>query len=108
MRHFITTHTIQGKNGLQKAIITEVEKWEGTLIEDGGTTADCIDHFKKVLDGLHRVCVKCKPCEMSINDNSISFSTRMTDDTFAILTFHEVKYSYDGISRWKEKEGSQQ
>ena len=105
MRYFITTHTIQGKNGLQSAIIREVENWEGTLIEDGGSYTDCTDHFKKVLEGLHKVFVKCRPCQMSRNDNSISFSTCMTDDTFAILTFHEVKYSYDGISRWKEKEG---
>lgn len=29
----------------------------------------------------------------------------MTDDTFAILTFHEVKHSYDGTTIRKEKEG---
>ena len=105
MRYFITTHTINGKNSLQKAIIAEVERWKGTLIEEGGTTTDCIDHFKKVLAGLHTVFVKCKPCEMSRHENGINFSTRMSDDTFAMLTFHEVKHSYDGTTRRKEKEG---
>lgn len=107
MRYFITTHTINGKNSLQKAIIAEVERWKGTLIEEGGTKTDCINHFKKVLEHFNRELSKCKPCQMSRNDNSISFETCMTYDTFAILTFNEVKYSYDGISRWKEKEGGE-
>lgn len=108
MRLFITTHTINGKNSIQKAIIAEVERWKGTLIEEGGTKADCIKHFKKVLDHYNRELSKCKSCQMSENDNSISFSTIMSDDTFAILTFNEVNHSYDGITRWKEKKGGQQ
>lgn len=98
MRFFITTHTIQGKNNLQKAIIAEVEKWEGTLIEKGGAQILCIDNFKKTLNHFNRELPKCKPCQMSLNDNSISFATYMTDDTFAILTFHEVKNVYNGFT----------
>jgi hypothetical protein len=103
MKYFITTHTIQPKNLLQGAIITEVENWRGTLIEDSCSMEDCILHFKRLIRQINDAFPRSKPCELSRNDHSLSFATKMTDDTFAILTFHEVKYSYDGTTRRKEK-----
>ena len=108
MRYYVTVYSIQGKNNLQKALIMEAEKWGGTLIEEEGSKEAFIDHMRKVLNHFNRELPKCRPCEMSTNDNSISFSTQMTDDTFATLTLHEVKYVYDGIMRYKEKKGGNQ
>lgn len=104
MRYFITTHTIQGKNSLQQAIIDEVERWRGTLIDSRCSMDDCIVYFKRLLNQLNNL-KKCRPCQISKNNGSISFSTYPSDDTFAILTFHKVKYTYDGII--KEKEGDE-
>lgn len=106
MKYFITTHTIQPKNLLQAAIITEVENWGGTLIEDSCSMEYCILHFKQRIRQINDAFPRSKPCELSRYSQSISFGTRMTDDTYAILTFHEVKYTFDGIL--KEKEGGRQ
>lgn len=103
MRYYVKIHSIQGKNSLQKALIQEAEKWDGTLIEDEEAKKACITHMLKVLDHFNRELSKCKPCHLSVNKDSISFTTYIADDTFVILTFHRVRFEYDGIMRYKEK-----
>lgn len=108
MMYYIEVHTINGKNNLQKSLAGEADRWKGTLVEDESARQACIDHFRKGLEKANEAFPKCKPCQMSLHDGSICFSTCMTDDTFAIVTFNEVKCVYDGILRMKAKEGGQQ
>lgn len=108
MMHFVKTHTIQGKNSLQKAIIDVVEHWNGTLIDDDDAKKAFIANLHKMTESLNKDFPKCRPCQMTEHDNGPSFSTQGCDDTFATIALYEVKATYDGITRWKEKEGGKQ
>lgn len=48
MMHFLTVYSTQGKNNLQKFLVTEASKWNCTLVEDdlgpnGEAKRACID-----------------------------------------------------------------
>ena len=105
MMYYINIHSIQGKNKLQKALVAEAEKWNGTLINNDEAKKACISDIRKTLEHCNGLFPKCSQCRMSMYDNSISFATDKVDDTFIIFTFYKVKNTYDGIILRQEKQG---
>ena len=108
MMYYIHTHTIQGKNNLQRTLVAEAEKWNGTLIKNDEARQACITEIRKTLEHCNGVFPKSSPCRLSTHENSLTFATDKVDDTFVILTFYKVKNTYDGIMLRKEKEGGAQ
>lgn len=113
MMHFLTIYSTQGKNSLQKFLVTEASKWNCTLVEDdlgpnGEAKQACIDHFRKMLDYANQQFPKCTPCKFATGEEHIAFQTPDGLDSFVQITFQKVRYVYDGINRMKVKEGGQQ
>ena len=106
--HYINIHSIQGKNKLQRTLVAEAEKWNGTLIKDDEARRACITEIRKTLEHCNGVFPKCSPCRLSTHENSITFETDKVDDTFVIFTFYKVKNTYDGIMLRPEKKGGNQ
>lgn len=113
MMHFLTVYSTQGKNSLQKFLVTEAGKWHCTLVEDdlgpdGEAKLACIDHFRKMLDTANQQFPKCTPCKFATGEDHIAFQTPDGLDSFVQITFKKVRYVYDGILRMKAKEGGNQ
>ena len=113
MMYFLTVYSTQGKNSLQKALVSEAEKWKCTLIEDdpgrpdGEAKQACIEHFRKILDYANQQFPKCTPCKFATGEEHIAFQTPDGLDSFVQITFKKVRYVYDGVARMKAKEGGE-
>lgn len=105
MMYYINTHTIQGKNNLQRTLVAEAEKWNGTLIKNNEARLACIAEIRKTIEQCNAMYPKSRPCRLSTHDSGITIATNMVDDTFVNLTFYKVKSTYDGIIFHQEKEG---
>ena len=106
--HFVQTHHLQPKNKLQEDIILEVEKWNGTLIDDNAAKTCFIERMGKAVDYLNAKNPKCKPCLMTGINDVFSIKAAGEENAFATFTLLKVTSTYDGIARWKEKEGGEQ
>ena len=105
MMHFVNTHHLQPKNKLQEDIILEVEKWNGTLIDDNEAKTCFIERMSKAIDFYNDKNPRCKPCLMARIFDKFIIKTGGEEDAFATFVLLKVKATYDGITRWKEEEG---
>lgn len=108
MMHFVNTHHLQPKNKLQEDIILEVEKWNGTLIDDNEAKTCFIDTIRKSVEYYNAKNPKCKPCFMTGLNDVFTIKPDGEENAFATFVVLKVKATYDGITRWKEEEGGQQ
>ena len=105
MMHFVHTHHLQPKNKLQEDIILEVEKWNGTLIDDNEAKTCFIYTMNKAVEHYNAKNPKCKPCIMTRVNDVFAIKPDGEENAFAAFVVLKVKATYDGITRWKETEG---
>lgn len=105
MMHFVQTHHLQPKNKLQEDIILEVEKWNGTLIDDNEAKTCFIERMSKAIDFYNAKNPKCKPCFMKGLNDVFTIKPGGEENAFATFVVLKVKAAYDGITLWKETEG---
>lgn len=113
MMYFVQTHHLQPKNKLQEDIILELEKWNGTLIEDNviedNEAKTCfIDTIRKSVEYCNAKNPKSKPCIMTGLNDVYTIKPDGEENAFATFVVRKVTATYDGITRWKEKEGGEQ
>lgn len=105
MMHFVHTHHLQPKNKLQEDIILEVENWNGTLIDDNEAKTIFIERMQDAVNRYNAKNPKCKPCFMTGLNDVFTIKPDGEENAFATFVVLKVKAAYDGITRWKEKEG---
>lgn len=106
--HFVQTHHLQPKNKLQEDIILEVEKWNGTLIDDNEAKTYFICIMNKSVEYYNAKNPKCKPCIMTGLNDKFAIKPDGEENAFATFEVLKVKATYDGIMQWKEEEGGEQ
>lgn len=103
--HFVQTRHLQPKNKLQEDIILEVEKWNGTLIDDEAKTC-FLNTIRKSVDYFNAKNPKCKPCFTTGLNDVFSIKPEGEENAFETFVLLKVKATYDGIMRWQRMEAS--
>ena len=106
MMYFVQTRHLQPKNKLQEDIILDVEKWNGTLIDDNESKTCFIYTMNKAVEYFNAKNPKCKPCIMTGLNDVFTIKTAGEENAFATFVVLKVKATYDGITRWKETKGA--
>lgn len=96
MMYFVTVYSTQGKNSLQKALVSMAERLNCTLIKSTESKKECIERLRNMLNDTNQQFPKCSPCKFARSEEHISFQSPDGLDSFVQFTFKQVRFIYEG------------
>ncbi len=105
MMYYVKAHLTSGRNRLQKTIIEELERRNGTLLTDEHAKEAFIGHMRDFVLRTNADFPKCSCCEVCTRCEGVAYFHSAGMDTFAEFYFYKVSLVYDGTAQLETEEG---
>lgn len=104
MMYYVKTHLTSARNRLQKTIIEELERWNGTLLTDEHAKEVFIGHMRDFVLRTNADFPSCRCCEVCTRYEGLMTFDSAGMGSFAEFNFYKVSLVYDGNTAQLETE----
>ena len=97
MRYYLSVYTLQPANSLQRMLVEEAKRWNGTLIDSDRAKDDLILLFRTYIEKANKQCAKCRACRLDTGEDVFVIDVRdVVHSTFVTFRFHKIRRYYYG------------